>query len=281
MDTPKSIVAWLDPKYNGSFTAKKLCNTKGYSNVEKVKNILVSENKSKRTYKVTANCIDLKNKKQLKDVTNTTIPYYKQGDYPEVSSACGGGNLDRKGCLPTSGAMIFSALIGKKITPTKMNSYASELLGNCKSSCTIKTKDNESKTICSGSSYYVDFLKVYANNNNMEYQEGLGASTSLSIETYLKTGKCVGVAPLQSYGCVGTASKAGICTSVGHFVVFGASQKPEYVTVKDPLYSDKANVEVKTKDLIQSTQSDIVVLFCRKNVLKVPSPDVSSKTKVN
>lgn len=251
------------------------CNNKGYRYAKNVKYSFNSNVWEKRVYTVTATCSELTSKHYVSS-TKITVPYYNQKDYYSIASACGGGNLSAKGCLPTSGAMIFSALTGKTITPKTMNSYADSLLGNCSGTCYKKAESGQNVQICDGNSYYVDFLKVYASNNGKIFKENV--RTASVIDAAVKTGKCVGVAPLDvRRKC--TSSVSSLCDSrVGHFVIFAANQTNGYVTVKDPLNVSRANVKVPAADLIKSTQSDKVVLFCNSGGISNPSSKLKVKT---
>lgn len=196
------------------------------------------------------------------------VPYYSQNDYRNTYSRCGGGNLNVKGCLPTVGAMVFSALLDKNLTPADMNSAAKNY-----------------GSICYGNSYTASFIDNYASNNGVKvytkyYQNSASKNKKLRKEilNMLKidtsNGKCVGVAALEkSASCVGNV-KSDLCySSVGHFIMFystGAiTLDSKNVYVNDPARKNNGTKEISHEkydllDIIESSQYNKVRILCKK-----------------
>lgn len=236
-----------------------ICESKGYNSYKVNKSSIVSTKGSvlKTSYEFTC-------KKRIKYSTEKfVVPYYNQGDYKNVYSACGGGYLSSKGCQPTNDAMIFSALLDKTITPVNINSVASDLVKNGKKSGSATF--NNGVRICDSNSYYADFAKLYATNNKLQYKI---LSNIDSIDKLLKTGKCTGLAPLSKKSkCSGKVSN--VCDSnVGHFVSFYASEKTNYANINDPSKSQYVKYEASISEILKSTQNYGVTVYCKPGVIE-------------
>ena len=197
------------------------------------------------------------------------VPYYYQRNYRDYSSACGGGNLSGKGCMPTSAAIVFSALSGEEKTPVWFNEYYKKLLNGCSNSnckvsnfqvCTYDYKNNNP-------SYYAEALELYASNNGYQY-ETRSASTKAKISSEakyldekLKTGKCMGIVALRtkSEGC-----KGSYCYSVGHFVVMSGNSTSGKVYILDPYDNNYVFVEESASNIISYAQGQKYRIFCKK-----------------
>lgn len=192
-----------------------------------------------------------KNKKS-KDANILKIPFYAQNDFKNIASRCGGGKLNEKGCLPTSGAMIFSALLNEEITPIDMNSAA---------------YGYSSSNICYSQSYTVSFLEKYAKSNDITYAEYTKKDISNIIKK-LNSGNCIGLAALEKKAsCIGNVKNNLCYAPYGHFVVFYANGlSSNKVFVNDPAKKNgqiHAIKEYNLSDIISSSQSDKVRLFCK------------------
>ena len=226
-------------------TANKKCKKLGYTGADKKKIRVRDPGKVPTTYYACKSRAET-------NINILNIPYYNQGDYSDYSR-CGGGNLPKKGCNPTSAAMIFSALLGKTLTPSDMNNTAKNY-----------------SDVCSGNSYTVNFLKKYAANNNIHPETVDGGDDNNKkkpskktqvnyIYNKLKTGKCVGAVALKA-GC-----KLDSCYSnAGHFMMFYVSETSGYAYYNDPGHRNLVKKKTTIQSILDASQSYHIELFCRK-----------------
>lgn len=208
-----------------------------------------------------------KSNNKIKDPVIMRVPYFTQNDYKNTSSRCGGGTLNYKGCLPTVGAMTFSALLGEKITPIDMNNAA---------------YNYGYSSICSSNSYTASFIDKYAASKgvkvyskyltNNKTKNNILKKEILDLLKMEKKGKCIGIVALEkSYSCVGNV-KSDLCYSnVGHFVMFysvgGRLFDSNNVYVNDPALKNGRTIAHKKYnllDLIESGQGNKVRILCKK-----------------
>ena len=213
-------------------------------------------------------CQKASNAKKTKSATIIRVPYYSQNDYKSTSSRCGGGYLNVKGCLPTVGAMVFSALLDKTITPIDMNNAA---------------YNYGYSNVCYSNSYTASFIDNYAASNGVKvytkYYTGnskTDSKTRAEILNMLKIGttkgKCVGIAALEKGGsCVGKVNSDLCYSNVGHFIMFysvgGTLYESKKVYVNDPARKNGKEISHEKYDLldiINSSQYNKVRILCKK-----------------
>ena len=201
--------------------------------------------------------------------TSLSVRYYNQREIDgSVNSTCGGGSkkLSSGGCLPSATAMTFGTLKNSSsYSPTVINTKAKSLINNNKNKYSLTTNkycksssncySSRGNQICSGSSYYVQLVDELAKEYGMNVYNVSDASVA---DKYLKTGKCMGIAALES-GCYLKG-----CYSSRHFVAFFPNEKSGYAYLSDPWNRNYKAVETGVKSIINSTQSGYVKIVCKK-----------------
>ena len=248
--------------YRGNVTlaranASSKCNENGYSSYKNF-------NYNKTLNRVSFTCYDV----IKKSASLYVVRYYNQREVNStINSACGGGvkKLSAGGCLPSASAMVFSTLKDSSYTPTTINSKAKTLINNSRNKSSL-TSNKYCKTtgdcyssagnkICSSSSYYVQLVNELSKSYGLNYYD---VSNSSTADSYLKSGKCMGIAALRS-----NCSLRG-CYSVGHFVSFFPSERSGYAHLSDPWNRNNKAVETSIRSIINSTQSGYVKIVCKR-----------------
>lgn len=250
--------------------AYKLCDKKGYGSV--TIEIFKNDRKVVSMWK----CYNPKSVKSSKIV----IPYYSQNNYT-TTAACSGGTFPGKGCLPTTSAMILSALLNTTITPMTLNDYAKKITqekrGNVSADFPIynsQTKKIENKRyqVCihsdnGSNSYYYEFLVGYASMKNLTVttfeRVARDSSNVTKIDTLLKSGKCMGFVALNAR-CGGR-----YCYTVPHFIAIYGNPKDKMIYVNDPTNSssDKSGsvmIEDSLNNIVKYAQNSNVRVVCKK-----------------
>ena len=251
--------------------AYKLCDKKGYDSV--TIEIFKNDRKVVSMWK----CYNPKSVKSSKIV----IPYYSQNNYT-ATAACSGGTFPNKGCLPTTSAMILSALLNTTITPLTLNDYAKDITKNKRGNVSAdfpiynsetKKIENKNYKVCvrdssSGNiSYYYEFLVGYATMKKLTVtpfeRVAKDSSRITKIDSLLKSGKCMGFVALKAR-CGGR-----YCYNVPHFIAIYGNPKDKMIYVNDPTNSssDKSGsvmIEDSLNNIVTYAQNSNVRVVCKK-----------------